>query len=91
MKSSEFLSMGGNVTEAFATELVGWKPSSKNKLGWLLVPNFAHVDKRGVHLGSLQVLNVLAVDPGVSPSSLYADRQLGIRPPGPRSAPRRRS
>jgi hypothetical protein len=32
------------VTAPFARELLGWKPSSKNKLGWALVPNFADVD-----------------------------------------------
>jgi hypothetical protein len=32
------------MTAPFATELLGWKPSSKNKLGWPLVPNFADVD-----------------------------------------------
>jgi NgoMIV restriction enzyme len=32
------------VTAPFADALLGWKPSSKNKLGWPLVPNFADVD-----------------------------------------------
>jgi hypothetical protein len=32
------------VTAPFARELLGWKPSAKNKLGWSLVPNFADVD-----------------------------------------------
>ena len=32
------------VTAPFASTLLGWKPSSKNKLGWPLVPNFADVD-----------------------------------------------
>jgi hypothetical protein len=32
------------VTAPFATRLLGWKTSSKNKLGWALVPNFADVD-----------------------------------------------
>jgi hypothetical protein len=32
------------VTAPFARSLLGWKPSSKNKLRWALVPNFADVD-----------------------------------------------
>ena len=32
------------MTAPFATGLLGWKPSGKNKLGWTLVPNFADVD-----------------------------------------------
>ena len=32
------------MTATFATGLLGWKASSKNKLGWSLVPNFADVD-----------------------------------------------
>ncbi len=32
------------MTAPFATELLGWKPSKKNKLGWAMVPNFADVD-----------------------------------------------
>jgi hypothetical protein len=32
------------MTAPFATELLGWKPSSENKLGWPLVPNFADLD-----------------------------------------------
>jgi NgoMIV restriction enzyme len=32
------------VTAPFAHTLLGWKPSTKNKLGWSLVPNLADVD-----------------------------------------------
>ena len=32
------------MTAPFATALLGWKPSGKNKLGWPLVPNCADVD-----------------------------------------------
>ena len=32
------------VAAPFARALLGWKRSSKNKLGWSLVPNFADVD-----------------------------------------------
>ncbi len=32
------------MTAPFARSLLGWKPSSKNKLRWALVPNFADVD-----------------------------------------------
>jgi hypothetical protein len=32
------------VTAPFAQALLGWKRSTKNKLGWPLVPNFADVD-----------------------------------------------
>src|ERR1700722_13958938 len=32
------------MTAPFATALLGWKPSGKNKLSWPLVPNCADVD-----------------------------------------------
>ena len=32
------------MTAPFACSLLGWKPSTKNKLGWALAPNFADVD-----------------------------------------------
>jgi hypothetical protein len=52
------------VTAPFATELVGWKPSSKNKLAWPLVPNFADVDNAESMRIAAGVLDVLAVDHG---------------------------
>ncbi len=53
----------------FATGLLGWKPSSKNKAGWSLVPNFADVDNAEsirIAAGVLDALGVLrTVGPAV--------------------------
>jgi hypothetical protein len=52
------------VTAPFARSLLGWKPSSKNKLRWPLVPNFADVDSaESMRIGA-GVLDALAVTPG---------------------------
>src|SRR5579862_6048240 len=60
------------MTTPFATALLGWKPSGKNKLGWLLVPNFADVDNSEsirIAAGVLDALGVQrAVDPAVPPA-----------------------
>jgi NgoMIV restriction enzyme len=54
------------VTAPFARELLGWKPSSKNKLGWALVPNFADVDNaESMRIGA-GMLDVLGVARGVA-------------------------
>ncbi|HEY7881603.1 MAG TPA: hypothetical protein VID31_12190, partial [Streptosporangiaceae bacterium] len=50
-----------NVTASFATALLGWKPSGKNKLGWALVPNFADVDSAESMRIAADVLDHLAV------------------------------
>jgi hypothetical protein len=50
-----------NVTASFATALLGWKPSTKNKLGWALVPNFADVDSIESVRIAAGVLDQLAV------------------------------
>ena len=52
----------------FATVLLGWKPSSKNKLAWPLVPNFADVDNAESIRIAAGVLDVLAVDRAVNPA-----------------------
>ncbi|WP_230464628.1 NgoMIV family type II restriction endonuclease, partial [Nocardia seriolae] len=39
-RTLDLLAMGAS----FSTELMGWKPSKKNKLGWRWVPNTADVD-----------------------------------------------
>ena len=57
------------MTAPFATELLGWKSSTKNKLDWPLVPNFADVDNAEsirIAAGVLDALGVgRAVDPAV--------------------------
>jgi len=54
------------VTAPFAAELLGWKPSGKNKLGWPLVPNFADVDNAESMRIAAGVLDELMVNRGVS-------------------------
>ncbi|HEX9352292.1 MAG TPA: NgoMIV family type II restriction endonuclease, partial [Streptosporangiaceae bacterium] len=49
------------MTASFATTLLGWKPSGKNKLGWALVPNFADVDSAESMRIAAGVLDQLAV------------------------------
>jgi hypothetical protein len=56
------------MTAPFATALLGWKPSSKNKLGWPLVPNFADVDNAESIRIAAGVLDALAVDRAVNPA-----------------------
>jgi hypothetical protein len=60
------------MTAPFATELLGWKPSSKNKLAWPMVPNFADVDNAESIRIAAGVLDMLAVrrevDPGLPPA-----------------------
>jgi hypothetical protein len=55
------------MTAPFATTLLGWKQSSKNKLAWPLVPNFADVDNaESIRIGA-GILDRLAVDPQLNP------------------------
>src|SRR5260370_36370645 len=49
------------LTAPFATSLMGWKLSSKNKLGWSLVPNCADVDNAESMRIAARVLDVLGV------------------------------
>src|SRR3984957_15432739 len=56
------------MTATFATELLAWKPSSKNKLGWPLVPNFADVDNAESIRIAAGVLDALAVRRAVDPA-----------------------
>jgi hypothetical protein len=49
------------VTAPFATDLLGWKDSGKNKLHWPLVPNFADVDSVESLRIAAGVLDQLAV------------------------------
>jgi NgoMIV restriction enzyme len=54
----------------FATSLMGWKLSSKNKLGWPLVPNCADVDNAEsmrIAAGVLDVLGVSRDEPSNAP------------------------
>jgi hypothetical protein len=50
------------MTAPFATALLGWKPSGKNKLAWPLVPNFADVDSAESLRIAAGVLDELAVE-----------------------------
>jgi hypothetical protein len=50
------------MTAPFATALLGWKPSSKNKLGWALAPNFADVDSAESMTIAAGVLDALSVE-----------------------------
>jgi hypothetical protein len=54
------------VTAQFATSLLGWKPSGKNKLGWPLVPNFADVDNAESLRLAAGVLDALGVARGMA-------------------------
>ncbi len=60
------------MTAPFATELLGWKTSRKNKLGWALVPNFADVDNTESLRIAGGLLDQLAVARG-EPSAVPAD------------------
>jgi NgoMIV restriction enzyme len=60
------------MTAPFATELLGWKPSSKNKLGWSLVPNFADVDNAESIRTAAGVLDALGVPRAVDPAVPFA-------------------
>jgi hypothetical protein len=54
------------MTASFATRLVGWKKSSKNKLGWNLVPNSADVDSAESLRLAAGVLDALQVPSSVA-------------------------
>jgi hypothetical protein len=60
------------MTAPFATELLGWKPSKKNKLSWPLVPNFADVDNTESLRIAAGLLDQLEVPRG-QPSAVPAD------------------
>lgn len=50
------------MTAPFATALLGWKPSIKNKHSWPLVPNFADVDSAESLTIAAGMLDALGVD-----------------------------
>ena len=54
------------MTAPFATALLGWKPSGKNKLDWPLVPNVADVDNAESMRIAAGVLDALGVARDVS-------------------------
>jgi hypothetical protein len=56
------------LTAPFATELLGWKPSNKNKLTWSLVPNFADVDNAESIRIAAGVLDAMGVERAVNPA-----------------------
>jgi NgoMIV restriction enzyme len=56
------------MTAPFVTALLGWKPTSRNKLGWPLVPNFADVDNAESLRIAAGVLDVLAIERAVNPA-----------------------
>lgn len=54
------------MTAPFARALLGWKQSSKNKLGWALVPNFTDVDNaESMRIGA-GIFDFLGVARGVA-------------------------
>lgn len=54
------------MTAPFARALLGWKQSSKNKLGWALVPNFTDVDNaESMRIGA-GMLDFLGIARGVA-------------------------
>lgn len=60
------------MTAPFATQLLGWKTSKKNKLGWVLVPNSADVDNAEslrLSAGVLSALGVSSARPSKVPAS----------------------
>jgi len=56
------------MTAPFVTALLGWKPTSWDKLGWPLVPNFADVDNAESLRIAAGVLDVLAIERAVNPA-----------------------
>ena len=69
----------------FARALLGWKRSTKNKLGWLLVPNFADVDNaESMRIGAA-LLDYLGVWPACDASGTHPARipRTGLADPGP--------
>ncbi len=60
------------MTAPFARSLLGWKPSTKNKLDWPLVPNFADVDNPESMRISAGMLDELGL-PGDQPSEVPRD------------------
>ena len=54
------------MTAPFATALLGWKPSGKNKLDWPLVPNVADVDNAESMRIAAGVLDALGVTRSVT-------------------------
>ncbi len=90
VRSSSPSRPGVEVTAPFATELLGWKPSGKNKLGWPLVPNFADVDNAESMRIAAGVLDALAVERGARVGGAEGSRRPagagGLRSPRPRAA-----
>jgi NgoMIV restriction enzyme len=60
------------VTAPFTSALMGWRPSTKNKLGWPMVPNFADVDSAESIRIAAGVLDRLKV-PSDRPSNVPKD------------------
>jgi hypothetical protein len=61
-----------SLTAPFARSLLGWKPSTKNKLDWTLAPNFVDIDNaESMRIGA-GVLDVLGV-PRDMPSEVPRD------------------
>jgi hypothetical protein len=70
------------LTAPFARELLGWKPSSKNKLRWALVPNFADVDNAEsmrIGAGMLDFLGVAGGVPSPVPKDPGGPLELAVR------------
>ena len=70
------------MTAPFVTSLMGWRPSTKNKLDWGMVPNFADVDSAEsmrIAAGVLDRLKVAANDPSNVPKDPGGPLEQAVR------------
>jgi hypothetical protein len=70
------------MTAPFATSLMGWRPSTKNKLDWPMVPNFADVDSAEsmrIAAGVLDRLKVAEGDPPNVPKDPGGPLEQAVR------------
>jgi len=79
------------MTAPFARSLLGWKASTKNKLRWPLVPNFADVDNPESMRIAAGVLDALGVPPDVAsdvPKDPGAPLEMSVLTTWPARSPR---
>jgi len=70
------------MTAPFALMLLGWKPSTKNKLAWPLVPNCADVDNAEslrIGAGMLDALGVVRDRPSAVPDHPGVPLEVAVR------------
>jgi len=70
------------LTARFATQLLGWKPSAKNKLRWQMVPNCADADNAEsirIAAGMLDALGVQRDVPSVVPKDPGVPLEQAVR------------